>query len=327
MTISLVKHCNKQNEMLSEQLHVSILKTTKAAAKACYNWIGKGNEKSADQAAVNSMRSALNELDISGVVAIGEGERDEAPMLYIGERVGKGGLELDIALDPLEGTTLCAHNAPNSISVIAMTNKNGFLHAPDTYMEKIAVGSGLPIGVVDLNNSITQNLKNLARAKKCSIFDINICVLNRPRHNSLIAEIREVGARAKLIRDGDVMGAIATTLSASEIDMYVGIGGAPEGVLAAAALKVLGGQMQGKLIFKDEIEEARAKRMGIAEPTKIYEINDMVSGEDVIFAATGITPGDYLEGLKCDKNGKFTYHSLLISSLTNILSYHKSCEL
>ncbi|AIF81093.1 fructose 1,6-bisphosphatase II [endosymbiont of Acanthamoeba sp. UWC8] len=326
MKAPIKKIFNEQVEMLNERLHVGILKATKAAAKACYSWIGKGDEKAADQAAVNAMRSALNELDISGVVAIGEGERDEAPMLYIGEQVGRGGVELDIALDPLEGTTLCAHNAPNSISVMAMTNKNGFLHAPDTYMEKIAVGNGLPVGVIHLDNSIKQNLKNLCTAKKCSIYDLHVCVLNRPRHDKLIADIREAGARVKLIKDGDVMTAIATTLPSSEIDLYIGTGGAPEGVLAAAALKVLGGQMQGRLLFKDEIEEARAKRMGILDTTKVYEINDMVQGE-VIFAATGITSGDYLEGLKQHKDERFSYHSLLISSITNMISYHKACEL
>ncbi len=326
MTNSAQKLHSEKGNILNEKLHSDILKATKAAAKACYNWIGQGDEKSADQAAVNAMRGVLNDLEINGVIAIGEGERDEAPMLYIGEQVGKGGIEIDIALDPLEGTTLCAHNAPDSISVIAMTNKDGFLHAPDTYMEKIAVGSGLPAGVVSLENTIKQNLKNLAQAKKCLISDLHVCVLNRPRHEQLIKEIRGAGAKIKLIKDGDVMSAIATTLPNSEVDLYVGIGGAPEGVLAAAALKVLGGQMQGRLIFKDDLEEARAKRMGVSDLDKLYNINDMVSGE-VVFAATGITSGYYLEGLKRNKGGRFTYNSLLISSLTNMISYHKTCEL
>lgn len=325
-TVLQAKSLEEQNQLLTESLHADFLRVTQHAAKACYSWIGQGNENAADQAAVNAMRTELNKSNINGIVAIGEGERDEAPMLYIGELVGQGGVDLDIALDPLEGTTLCAHNAPNALSVIAATNKNGFLHAPDTYMEKIAVGSNLPHGVIDLDSNITKNLKNLAKAKKCSVFDLNVCVLNRPRHEELITNIRSLGAKIKLIKDGDILGVLQTALDSSEVDLYVGTGGAPEGVLAAAALKVLGGQMQGKLIFKDDFEEARAKRMGIYDLNKIYEINDMVQGE-VVFAATGITSGDCLHGIKRNVHGKFIYHSLVISSLNNSLTYQTTCEI
>lgn len=317
---------DKENIILTNQLHHDLLKTTKAAARACYNWIGKGNEKAADQAAVTAMRESLNSLAINGIVAIGEGERDEAPMLYIGENIGKGGINIDIALDPLEGTTLCAHDAPNSISVIAATQRGGFLHAPDTYMEKLAVGTNLPEGVIDLSNSPKQNLINIAKAKKCEISDLNVCILNRPRHDELIAKVREAGAKIKLIKDGDVMTAIATALPTSNIDVYMGIGGAPEGVLAAAALKVLGGQMHAKLLFKDEKEQLRAQNMGIKDFSKIYSISEMAAG-DIIFTATGITSGDYLQGVKQNISKKFSYHSLIISSLNNSISLHETCEL
>jgi fructose-1,6-bisphosphatase class II len=326
MRNNLKKLFNEDTSFLTTQLHHDLLSTTQAAAKACYDWIGMGNEKSADQAAVTAMRTSLNSLDIDGIVAIGEGERDEAPMLYIGESIGQGGSKIDIALDPLEGTTLCAHDAPNSISVIAATQRGGFLHAPDTYMEKIAVGANLPHDVVDLSNTVKKNLTNLARAKKCDISSLTVCILNRPRHDELIAKVRENGAKVKLIKDGDVMTAIATTLPSSNIDMYIGIGGAPEGVLAAAALKVLGGYMQGRLIFKDEKEKERSKIMGIHDFTKVYTIDEMAAGE-IIFVATGITNGDYLNGVKQLSNGKFTYHSLIISSLNNSLSYNETCEL
>jgi fructose-1,6-bisphosphatase class II len=320
------KMYSPSQEMINSKLYVGILKATKAAAKACHAWIGKGDEKAADQAAVNAMRAALNELEIDGTIAIGEGERDEAPMLYIGEKVGKGGVAVDIALDPLEGTTLCAHNSPNSISVIAIANRGGFLHAPDTYMEKIAVGARLPQNIISLENTPEQNLKNVAEAKGCNISDLTVCILNRPRHDELISKVRKAGARIKLIKDGDVMGAIATALPNTGVDVYMGIGGAPEGVLAAAALKALKGQLQARLIFKDKVEELRAKQMGIVSPDKIYNIEDMVRG-DVIFVATGVTDGEFLEGIKFIDEERNTYHSLVISSIDNILSYKKTCEL
>ena len=260
----------------------------KAAALGCFKWIGQGDEKAADQAAVNAMRQALNTLSIDGTVVIGEGERDKAPMLYIGEKVGSGqGPEIDIALDPLEGTTICATGGPNSLAVMAMAEKNGFLHAPDVYMDKIAVGSGLPEGVVDLDETPEKNLKNLAKARKCEVSDLMVCILQRERHEEIIAKVREAGAKIKLIGDGDVAGVIATTNpDHTGVDLYMGIGGAPEGVLAAAALRCIGGQMQGRLLFDDNEQRERAKRMGVSDLSKKYKLEEMASG-NVMFAATG----------------------------------------
>ena len=248
-----------------------IIEVVEKAAIACYDWIGKGQEKLADQAAVTSMRSSLNQIDFNGKIVIGEGERDEAPMLYIGEKVGKNndGLEVDIALDPLEGTTICAEGAQNSLAVIAFANKGGFLHAPDVYMDKIAVGPNLPHGIVDLDNSPRVNLANLAKAKKCDISDLTVLILKRDRHQELIAKVREAKARVKLISDGDVAAVIACADAATKIDIYMGIGGAPEGVLAAAALRVVGGQMMGRLIFdNNEKQIIRAKEMAITDLKK-----------------------------------------------------------
>ena len=300
----------------------SIVAITQATALACYPWIGRGDEHAADAAAVAAMRTSLNSLKILGRVAIGEGERDEAPMLYIGEVVGLGGVEVDIALDPLEGTTLCAHAANNSLSVIAVTERGDILHAPDVYMEKIAVGGNLPIDVVDLNNTPKRNLQNLANAKKVSISDLVVCVLNRSRHEELVEKLREAGARVKLITDGDVMAALATAIADCNIDMYIGIGGAPEGVLAAAALRPLGGQIQGRLIFKAQEEKKRAQHMGIVDLSRIYSTEEMVSG-DVIFAATGVTSGDFLKGIRKEQGDSFTCHSLSISSASGVISYHQ----
>jgi fructose-1,6-bisphosphatase II / sedoheptulose-1,7-bisphosphatase len=282
-----------------------IIEVVEKAAIACYDWIGKGQEKLADQAAVTSMRASLNQIDFNGRIVIGEGERDEAPMLYIGEKVGKNnqaeknyGLEVDIALDPLEGTTICADGAQNSLAVIAFANKGGFLHAPDVYMDKIAVGPNLPQMVVDLDNSPKVNLASLAKAKKCDISDLTVMILKRDRHQELIAKVREAGARVKLISDGDVAGVIACSDVATKIDAYMGIGGAPEGVLAAAALRVVGGQMMGRLIFdNNEKQIIRAKEMGITDLKKKYHCEEMAKG-DVIFACAGVTDGYMLEGVK-----------------------------
>ena len=273
------------------------------AAIACYDWIGKGKEKLADQAAVTSMRTSLNQMQISGTVVIGEGERDEAPMLYIGEKVGLGGIKVDIALDPLEGTTICATANENSLAVIAFATQGGFLHAPDVYMDKIAVGAGLPQDVVDLDNSPKTNLQNLAKAKKCKISDLQVMILQRNRHAEIIAKCREAGARVKLISDGDIAAVIATTDTKTGIDIYMGTGGAPEGVLAAAALRTTGGQFMGRLIFNDDKKQiARAKKMGIKDLNKKYTTEQLAKG-DVLFIASGVTNGSMLEGVKkCDNH-------------------------
>lgn len=287
-----------------------IIEIVEKASIACYDWIGKGDNMAADQAAVTSMRENLNRMNISGTIVIGEGERDEAPMLYIGEKVGKGGIEVDIALDPLEGTTICANAGESSLAVIAFAKKGGFLHAPDVYMEKIAVGAGLPQGVIDLDNSPKVNLENIAKAKKCAISDLTVMILERTRHAELIAKVREAGARIRLIGDGDVAGVIACTNQTARIDAYMGTGGAPEGVLAAAGLRVIGGQMMGRLIFGDNQKQIeRAKKMGISDLNKKYTAEEMASG-DVIFACGGVTDGYLLPGVK--KCGEKVFVSSLI---------------
>ncbi len=288
------------------KLSTIILDATIVAEKAaivCYDWIGKGKEKLADQAAVTSMRTSLNQMQISGTVVIGEGERDEAPMLYIGEKVGLGGIKVDIALDPLEGTTICATANENSLAVIAFATQGGFLHAPDVYMDKIAVGAGLPKDIVDLDNSPKTNLQNLAKAKKCKISDLQVMILQRNRHAEIIAKCREAGARVKLISDGDIAAVIATTDAKTGIDIYMGTGGAPEGVLAAAALRTTGGQFMGRLIFNDDKKQiARAKKMGIKDLNKKYTTEQLAKG-DVLFIASGVTNGSMLEGIKkCDNH-------------------------
>lgn len=290
-----------------------IIETVEKASIACYDWIGKGDNMAADQAAVTSMRETLNLMNISGTIVIGEGERDEAPMLFIGEKVGKGGIEVDIALDPLEGTTICANAGESSLAVIAFAKKGGFLHAPDVYMDKIAVGAGLPEGVIDLDNSPKVNLSNIAKAKKCDISDLTVMILERTRHNELIAKVREAGARIRLIGDGDVAGVIACTNQTARIDAYMGTGGAPEGVLAAAGLRVIGGQMMGRLIFGDNQKQIeRAKKMGISDLNKKYTAEEMAKG-DVIFACGGVTDGYLLNGVKkC--SGKIFVNSLIMDS-------------
>jgi fructose-1,6-bisphosphatase II / sedoheptulose-1,7-bisphosphatase len=286
---------------------------TEAAAIACYQAIGRGNEKQADQLAVDAMRKSLNQSPFDGRIVIGEGERDQAPMLFIGEEVGtKTGPKIDIALDPLEGTTICAHGMPNSLSVIAFAPHGGFLHAPDLYMEKIAVGGGLPEGIIDLDNTILQNLKNLAMAKKCAISDLMVIILDRPRHLEMISKTREAGARIQLIGDGDVAGVIATAMPKCRADLYLGIGGAPEGVLAAAALRTIGGQMMTRLIYASETDRSRAKDMGVTNLTRKYLLEDMAQG-DIIFAATGVTDGFLAKGVKYCHNFIHT-HSLIMNS-------------
>jgi fructose-1,6-bisphosphatase II / sedoheptulose-1,7-bisphosphatase len=296
-------------------LALEAVRVTERAAIASCTWMGRGDEHAADQAAVDAMRQALNVLDIDGTVVIGEGERDEAPMLYIGERVGSGrGPKVDIALDPLEGTTITATGGPNAISCIAMAGEGGFLNAPDTYMDKIAVGGGLPDGLLRIDGEPAENLTRLAKAKHVEVSDLVVLVLDRPRHQELIAKVRAAGARIRLIRDGDVAGVIATARPDSGIDIYMGIGGAPEGVLAAAALRSIGGQMQGKLVFRNDDERARAERMGITNPQRIYDLHDLASG-DVMFAATGVTDGDYLQGVHFFAGGAST-QSVVMRSKT-----------
>lgn len=295
-------------------LALEAVRVTEAAALAASEWVGRGDEKAADQAAVDAMRRALNALSISGTVVIGEGERDEAPMLFIGEKVGAGGPAMDIALDPLEGTTITATGGTNALAVIALAEQGGFLNAPDTYMEKIAIGPGLPDHLVDLDASVEANLHALATARGGSVTDLQVCILDRPRHAELIAKVRAAGARIMLIGDGDVSGIIATATPGSGIDIYMGSGGAPEGVLAAAALQCIGGQMQGRLIFRNDDEKARATRIGITDFLRKYELNDLAHG-NLMFAATGVTNGAMLKGVRRFAGGAST-HSIVMRSKT-----------
>jgi fructose-1,6-bisphosphatase II / sedoheptulose-1,7-bisphosphatase len=300
---------------MDRNLALEAVRVTEAAALSASRLMGRGDEKAADQAAVDAMRRALNGLDICGTVVIGEGERDEAPMLYIGEKVGSGkGPKIDIALDPLEGTTITAKGGANALAVIAMAEEGGFLNAPDVYMDKIAVGAGLPEALVDLDEEPARNLRELARAKKTEVSDLVACILDRPRHADLIAKVRAAGARIMLISDGDVSGVIATTRSESGVDIYLGSGGAPEGVLAAAALRCLGGQMQGRLIFRNDDERGRARRFGITDLNKKYDYRELAQGE-VMFAATGVTDGSMLRGVRRFSGGATT-HSIVMRSKT-----------
>ncbi|MAT01342.1 MAG: fructose-bisphosphatase class II [Rhodobacteraceae bacterium] len=284
-------------------LSLSLARVTEAAALASAKLIGRGDEKAADQAAVDAMRSELNKLEINGVVVIGEGERDEAPMLYIGEKVGKGnGPDVDIALDPLEGTTLTAKDMPNALAVIAMGPKNTMLHAPDVYMDKLAIGPGFDDNLINLDMSPSERITTLAKAKKCNVEEITVCILERPRHEDLIEEIRTAGASIRLITDGDVAGVMhCAEWQKTGIDIYMGSGGAPEGVLAAAALKCMGGQIQGRLTFQNNDEKDRAFKAGIKDLNKIYSRDEMVQS-DVLFAATGVTDGSLLNGIKRSAN-------------------------
>ncbi|MBX9709322.1 MAG: class II fructose-bisphosphatase [Caulobacteraceae bacterium] len=288
---------------------------TELAAIASWAQIGRGDEKHADQLAVDAMRNALNSLDIDGRIVIGEGERDEAPMLYIGEKVGTGkGPAIDIALDPLEGTTLTAKAMANALCVLSMSASGGLLHAPDTYMDKIAIGPGYAPGTVDLDMSPQENVRSLASAKGVRPEDITVCCMDRPRHEALIAALREVGARVMLITDGDVAGVIHTAEPETGIDLYLGSGGAPEGVLAASALKCVGGHFQGRLLFRNDDERARAHRTGVTDFDRKYDLHDLVS-KDAVFAATGVTKGAMLDGVVM-RNGFVTTHTLVMDSST-----------
>jgi len=299
---------------MDRNLALEAVRVTEAAALAASRLMGRGDEKAADQAAVDAMRRALNDLPIDGTVVIGEGERDEAPMLYIGEKVGAGGQKIDIALDPLEGTTITAKGGTNALAVIAMAEAGGFLNAPDTYMDKISVGPGLPEGLVDLDATPAENLTALAKAKSMDISDLVACILDRPRHADLIAKVRATGARIMLISDGDVSGVIATAKPGSGVDIYMGSGGAPEGVLAAAALRCIGGQMQGRLIFRNEDEKGRAHKIGITDFNRKYGLLDLAHG-DVMFAATGVTDGPMLTGVRRSTTSAVT-HSMVMRSKT-----------
>jgi fructose-1,6-bisphosphatase II / sedoheptulose-1,7-bisphosphatase len=299
--------------MLDRKLVLELVRVTEAAAVAAYDLVGQGDEKAADQAAVDAMRKAFNEIDMQGTVVIGEGERDEAPMLYIGEKVGTGkGIEIDIAIDPLEGTTLTAKAMPNALAVAAVAERGKLLYAPDVYMEKIAVGGRYQKGIIDIDRPVAENLAAVAKAKGVPVKEITVCILDRTRHESLIAEVRKTGAKVALITDGDVAGIIATSDPETGIDIYMGSGGAPEGVLAAAALRCTGGQMQGRLLFRNEDEKDRARRAGITDFNRKYALEELASG-DVIFAATGVTDGSMLNGVK-RSNGVLTTDSVVMRS-------------
>jgi len=291
---------------------LEFVRVTEAAALESARLMGRGDEKAADQAAVEAMRATLNSVQFNGTVVIGEGERDEAPMLYIGEKVGKGGgPNLDLALDPLEGTTICARGGNNALSVIAIAEEGHFLHAPDTYMQKIAVGPDAK-GAIDLKATPSENLKNIAQAKKCQVEDLTVIILDRPRHENLIAEVRQTGARIWLIGDGDVSAAIATCKPGSGVDVLMGSGGAPEGVIAAAALRCMGGDFQGQLIFRNDDERVRAKKMGVTDLDRVYKIYDLAAGR-VMFCATGVTQGTFLNGVRFFGHGAVT-HSVVMRS-------------
>jgi fructose-1,6-bisphosphatase, class II len=303
------------SERLDRGLVLDAARVTEIAAIAAWKLVGRGDEKAADQAAVDAMRTALNDLDIDGEIVIGEGERDEAPMLYIGEKVGKGkGAKIDIALDPLEGTTLTAKAMANALAVMAWAPKGTLLNAPDTYMDKIACGPGYPARVIDLDKSAAENVQALAKAKGVPPEEITVCVLDRPRHAEIIASVRSVGARVHLITDGDVAGVINTADPETGIDLYMGQGGAPEGVLACAALKCVGGQFQGRLVFRNADERARAARVGITDLDKKYDLHEMVRA-DAIFAATGVTKGALLDGVRFS-GGHVHTHTIVMDSAT-----------
>jgi len=304
---------------LDRNLALEVVRVTEAAALAASRWIGRGDKNAADGAAVDAMRRAFDTLAISGTVVIGEGEMDEAPMLYIGEKIGLGGPEVDIAVDPLEGTTITAKGGPNAIATLALAERGGFLHAPDIYMEKLAIGPGLPEGVVSMDATPEQNLRELAKAKKCEIGDLMVCTLDRDRHKDMIKACRAAGARIMLLGDGDVAGVMAVSQPETGIDIYMGSGGAPEGVLAAAALRCIGGQMWGKLLYENEEQVARARGMGVSDPNRVYRVDEMAKG-DVMFAATGVTSGAMLRGVRRMAGGAYT-HSIVMRSRSGTVRF------
>ena len=310
--------------VLDRVLVLEMVRVTEAAAVAASTLIGRGDEKAADHAAVEAMRAALNQLYLDGTVVIGEGERDEAPMLYIGEKVGAAqgkGPKIDIALDPLEGTTITAKAGPNALAVLAIAEEGGLLNAPDVYMEKLAVGPGYPDGVIDLAKTPTENIAAIATAKGCMPHEVIACVLDRPRHEKLIAELRDIGCGIVLIPDGDVAGVIATTNPDTTIDVYMGTGGAPEGVLACAALRCVGGQFKGRLLFRNDEERARARRWGVEDLDKIYDLTELAKG-DCIFAATGVTDGSLLQGVK-RRSTRMTTESVVMRASSGTVRWVK----
>ena len=310
------------SNVLDRVLVLEMVRVTEAAAIAASTLTGRGDEKAADAAAVEAMRAALNTLDMDGTVVIGEGERDEAPMLFIGEKVGTGtGPAIDIALDPLEGTTICAKAGPNSLAVLAIAEKGGLLNAPDVYMDTIAVGPGYPDGVIDLDRSPADNVRAVAAAKGVAPGEIIVCVLDRPRHEALIAELRGLGCGIMLIGDGDVAGVIATSDPDTTVDLYMGSGGAPEGVLACAALRCVGGQFKGRLLFRNDDERARAAKWGVTDLDKQYDLSELARG-DCIFAATGVTDGSLLAGVK-RRAGKMTTESVVMRASSGTVRWVK----
>ncbi len=315
----------KASTVLDRVLVLEMVRVTEAAAIAASKLIGRGDEKAADAAAVAAMRAAFNDLFIDGTVVIGEGERDEAPMLYIGERVGGApdkGPKIDIALDPLEGTTITAKAGPNALAVLAAAEAGCLLNAPDVYMDKLAVGPGYPAGIIDLAKSPRENVEAVAKAKGVAPGDIIVCVLDRPRHEALIAELRAMGCGIVLIPDGDVAGVIATTNPDTGIDLYMGSGGAPEGVLACAALRCVGGQFKGRLLFRNDDERARARKWGIEDLDRIYDLADLAKG-DCIFAATGVTDGSLLAGVKTRRDGRMTTESVVMRASSGTVRWVK----
>lgn len=313
----------KASKALDRVLVLEMVRVTEAAAIAASTLVGRGDEKAADAAAVEAMRAAFNELDFDGTVVIGEGERDEAPMLFIGEKVGTGkGPKIDIALDPLEGTTITAKNGPNALAVLAIAEEGGLLNAPDVYMDKLAIGPGYAEDLVSLDRSPSENVRALAAAKGVEPHEIIACVLDRPRHEKLIAELRGLGCGIMLIPDGDVAGVIAVTDPDTTIDIYLGSGGAPEGVLAAAALACVGGQFQGRLLFRNDDERGRAAKWGVEDLDRIYHLSDLVRG-DAIFAATGVTDGSLLAGVKRKKGGIMTTESVVMRASSRTVRWVK----
>ena len=311
------------SQVLDRVLVLEMVRVTEAAAISAAKLIGRGDEKAADAAAVEAMRAAFNELEFDGTVVIGEGERDEAPMLYIGEKVGTGkGPKIDIALDPLEGTTITAKAGPNALAVLAIAEDGCLLNAPDVYMDKLAIGPGYERGLVSLDQTPTERVKAFAGAKGVEPGDITVMVLDRPRHEKLIAELRALGCGVHLIPDGDVAGVISVTDPESTVDMYMGSGGAPEGVLAAAALSCVGGQFQGRLLFRNDDEKARAAKWGVTDLNRIYELEDLVKG-DAIFAATGVTDGSLLDGVKRRKDGVLTTESVVMRASSRTIRWVK----
>ena len=325
MNTDLLAQKSSDGNALDRVLVLEMVRVTEAAAVAASQLIGRGDEKAADAAAVEAMRRAFDTLYMDGTVVIGEGERDEAPMLYIGEKVGGApgkGPKIDIALDPLEGTTITAKAGPNALAVLAAAEEGNLLNAPDTYMDKIAVGPGYPPDVIDLAKSATENVQSVAATKGVEPREIIVCVLDRPRHADLIAELRGIGCGVVLIGDGDVAGVIAVTDEDTTIDMYMGQGGAPEGVLAAAALRCVGGQFNGRLLFRNEDEKARARKWGIEDLDRIYKLEDLAKG-DCIFAATGVTSGSLLEGVKRKRGGLMTTHSVVMRASSGTVRWIK----